>query len=456
MQVILNSINCLYNWLEQSKIAIISAVLLSLFLIARWYYFVNTYSVNVLFYDQWDFLNGLFYSDGLLDLYLYQHGPHRQGIGMWLIAFVNYLSDWNTQVDANLVASFSFISGISFLLLKQKITGKRSFFDIIILLICLSPLQHGVFSNTPNVSHGTLPLFLISLYGWSIFIKHKLKRYALILVLDMLLIYTGFGFFMGLIIPAYFIVEWIKESNKKEQFKILVALTLSLLFLASFFIDYSLQHFNESVLIENPNSIDYMLFILFGLSRIIGSVFSFNTAIIIGAVGIVFICYSYYRLTKKLYFLHHESKDYKVAILCFSLSLFTISYFIVTSIGRTKYGIETAISTRYFPLLIPLYISLYYFICIYIKKNQVALLISLFITSFSSFYYPAEIRLMKEFKAMKTNWVTVYLESGNSEMANKCEDCLIYPKDIFKAANIDEKIDYLKKNDLNLFIQQNN
>jgi hypothetical protein len=47
---------------------------------------ISDYSVNVLFQDQWDFLNPLFDGNaGVVNprvkLFLFQHGPHREGLG---------------------------------------------------------------------------------------------------------------------------------------------------------------------------------------------------------------------------------------------------------------------------------------------------------------------------------------------------------------------------------------
>src|SRR5215211_6693108 len=54
----------------------------------RFFALINTYAVNLLFYDQWDFYNPLFREQGLWDLFSYQHGPHRQGLGEIVIKIV--------------------------------------------------------------------------------------------------------------------------------------------------------------------------------------------------------------------------------------------------------------------------------------------------------------------------------------------------------------------------------
>ena len=61
---------------------------------------IDHHSVNVLFWDQWDFYEALFENQGAWDLFRFQHGPHRQGIGFWLTGLVAHLTSWDTRADA--------------------------------------------------------------------------------------------------------------------------------------------------------------------------------------------------------------------------------------------------------------------------------------------------------------------------------------------------------------------
>ena len=62
--------------------------------------FIGEKSVNVLFWDQWDFYDPLFEHKGLCELFRWQHGPHRMGIGLVLTKVVAELSRWDTVVDS--------------------------------------------------------------------------------------------------------------------------------------------------------------------------------------------------------------------------------------------------------------------------------------------------------------------------------------------------------------------
>ena len=55
------------------------------FLLAfRLFALIARYSVDVLFGDQWDYLSAFFGHDpSLSELFFWQHGPHREGIGLF-------------------------------------------------------------------------------------------------------------------------------------------------------------------------------------------------------------------------------------------------------------------------------------------------------------------------------------------------------------------------------------
>src|SRR5215831_5809662 len=66
----------------------------------RLYAFINRSAVNVMFWDQWDFLSGLFEGATAWRIFFWQHGPERQGLGGLLIKAVYVLSDWDDRAHA--------------------------------------------------------------------------------------------------------------------------------------------------------------------------------------------------------------------------------------------------------------------------------------------------------------------------------------------------------------------
>src|SRR4030095_16264167 len=61
--------------------------------------YLNRYAVNLVYWDQWDFLSGLFDGADTWTLFRWQHGPQRQGIGNLIIAVLYTATGWNGRVD---------------------------------------------------------------------------------------------------------------------------------------------------------------------------------------------------------------------------------------------------------------------------------------------------------------------------------------------------------------------
>ena len=62
------------------------------------------FSVNILFWDQWDFYTPLFNHAPLWQIFVWQHGPHREGIGLVLDKLVLESSGWNSRAEALFMA----------------------------------------------------------------------------------------------------------------------------------------------------------------------------------------------------------------------------------------------------------------------------------------------------------------------------------------------------------------
>src|ERR1039458_9983618 len=58
------------------------------------------YSVNLLFWDQWDFYTPLFQHASLGQIFNWQHGVHREGIGLVLDKLVLESTRWNSRAEA--------------------------------------------------------------------------------------------------------------------------------------------------------------------------------------------------------------------------------------------------------------------------------------------------------------------------------------------------------------------
>jgi len=208
----------------------------------RLFLLISKYSVNLPFWDQRDLHRALFEKAPLWRLFLWQHGPHRQGIGFVLDKFLFELTDWSTRAEAFFIGGVIFIAMLLALLLKRKLFGgSLGTSDALIPMIFLTPAQWETFIVAPNPSLAAFPLLLIMLYCLAWLQANPLKKYGTVLLLNLFLIYTGFGLFIGLITVAHLALECFKGSRREARLSAAPALALILGVgsFFSFFLDYT-------------------------------------------------------------------------------------------------------------------------------------------------------------------------------------------------------------------------
>src|SRR5215813_12566027 len=169
---------------------------------ARLFTLISRYAVNVFFMDQWDFNEAtLFEKHSLWEMFRWQHGPHRQGLGAVLTYWIEPHFRWSSRADAFLAGAIVVLAAAVALYLKYRFFGELRVSDVCIPLIFLTPLQYEAVLITANLTQGPLPLLLLLAYAGAWTISSENLRYALILILNFLAIHTGYCFFLGLITP---------------------------------------------------------------------------------------------------------------------------------------------------------------------------------------------------------------------------------------------------------------
>src|SRR5437867_2674124 len=122
---------------------------------------IDRNAVNVLFWDEWDYLQPLRDQFSAWRLFSWQHGPHRMGLGYFFIAAVYGASGWDGRVEA-------FATGVVFVLitalalvLKRVVVGRFTWLDICIPALLLTTAQFELFIGTPRTArcHSCSSLF---------------------------------------------------------------------------------------------------------------------------------------------------------------------------------------------------------------------------------------------------------------------------------------------------------
>src|ERR1051326_4374068 len=100
--------SALWWWKFAALVAVFAAPAIRLFTL------ISRYAVNVFFMDQWDFNEAtLFQKHSLWEMFSWQHGPHRQGLGAILAYLLEPLFQWNTRSESFLVGGIIVLAAIS-------------------------------------------------------------------------------------------------------------------------------------------------------------------------------------------------------------------------------------------------------------------------------------------------------------------------------------------------------
>lgn len=324
----------------------------------RLIYLADRYSVNIFFGDQWQFNEAtVFQTHSLIEIFRWQHGPHRQGMGGVLSKLLEPFIRWNSRYEAFGIVAIICVSAVLALWLKQRLFGRISYSDIAIPLLFLTPIQYQVFLEIPNPSHGPLPLLLIVSYCLCWTIQSVRWRLTGLLLVNLLLIYTGFGLLMGFITPILVAIEylWLRTDRLCH----LSAFAIAALSMASFFIGYrywpAVDCFSPSL--RNP--FYYLLFIGFMLSTFVGIFVrqALVPAILTGLLLLGVFAVSVPLLLNRFY--REKQTNFQLNMVIFALLVYSSLFAFATAYGRVCIGLSQAQESRYSTYLILAFFGLY-------------------------------------------------------------------------------------------------
>ena len=227
------------------------------------------YSVNILFWDQWDFYTPLFQHASLWGTFTWQHGPHREGIGLVLDKFVLDSTRWNSKAEALFMVGVLVAAAVVALRLKQTLFGRLDSSDVVIPGLVLTFAQMETLVGEANPSYSAIPELLIGLYCLAWLLPKPGPRYASVLVLNFLLIYTGFGFFMGIVTTGVLLFDLRRalRTGSRSLVFISAAFLLAIASVAAFFYHYRWDPADPSFHFPDAHPLNYPWFIGLMMSR---------------------------------------------------------------------------------------------------------------------------------------------------------------------------------------------
>ncbi|MFH0785318.1 MAG: hypothetical protein V2B20_25655 [Pseudomonadota bacterium] len=403
-----------------------------------------------MYWDQWDFYTPLFQDGTLWDIFNRQHGPHRQGIGFILTSIIAQISGWNSRWDA---FGVSFVlmgaAGLGFLLVRR--CGAHGFGLIVIPLLFLNIRQYEIFVGAANISHGAMPIFLFMSLCLAWFIRPIGWRLSALCFLTFLLIFTGFGLFVGFLVPLVLAVQAIHHFQRKEKRKglsIVFALTGIGLAWVIFACGYRFDPAVDGFRFPYEKPLEYLFFVASMLNNYHGirgyGIFVLSIGVFTLAILVVMAIWHGWRI------IQGDEQDQNRSVVIFCLAAFTVIYCFETAVGRVFLGWkEASVASRYVTLLIPAGLALY--LCFSGLKNRT-------LSNMLCFFYVAllltgtlrlhksDLRTIHTYSDGRLAWKAAYLKTGDERQSSERANFLIYP-----ATELKDRLRFLEKWQLNLF-----
>lgn len=425
-------------------------VLATLALAFRLCLLVEQYAVDLLHLDQWQLYAAFIEERGWWDLFRWQHGPHRQGIGFWLTWLVAKASGWSTRAEAFTIVAVLFSAALTALFLRRRLWGPIRIWDVIIPAMFLTPSQAALLFHTPNMSHGPMPLFLIMACALAWTVPGPVVRTGTVVVLNFLLIHTGFGLLMGFPTLCVFAVwSWADWKKRSNWFIPLGGLLASAASLAVFFTGYarSAETFGGTALGE---WVRYPQLVVLSLAHYAGLKSPAPWPELAGGLlflSLVFIAWqSCIRGSKTV-----SSQDPASSVI-FILTYFSLVFACVVAAGRGGFGVQGVQQSRYIPYLVPGFLGIYFYLIRRFPSNlpSMAFCLILLIPLLPLKEYD-EAR-MATFRDKKTRWRDVFLQTKDMEAANVAAQFILHPE--AERFQIREKLHYMEARGLNLFLPE--
>jgi hypothetical protein len=420
----------------------------------KFFYFISAFSVNVLYYDQWDFLTPFFKGNpGLRELFLWQHGPHRLGLGLVFLKPLYEITRWNTRVEALCIGGCVFLAMVLALWLKTKLIGALSYSDVAIPLIFLTLTQYETFLGAADPAYSAIPLVLILVYCLVLLLRNHLARYALMVVLNLLLVYTGFGLFMGFVTLGVFGFECLRRIQGRSQIPLghsIFGGFLAAASLASFFGHYTFM--GAADCFGQAPWTWYPRFMALMFSSFLGPRTPLSLMTLAGFIGLSIVLAMLAVEVLRLLRRPEEKTSWQIerarlviAVLMTYSTLFVFS----TAAGRACLGPETGQAPRYSTLLIPAYFGIYLFLLTLPAGSLRTRALPLFLLVIAPGGVLWPNASGQRLADGKRAWMACFTEHGDARYCDHSTGFPIYPHP--ERTDLQGKLNYLRQHRLSFF-----
>jgi len=202
---------------------------------------VGRHAVDCLYLDQWDFLTPLFEGQGAWACFVRQHGPHREGVGLLLTAWLYDRPAWSTRAEAFLLASILVLAAGLAVIVAARLRGRLSASDVVLPLLLLSTAQFEHIVTVPSVSPIILPVLLVLTAAAVCLVPSPVHRVAALAPLHVLCTFTGYAVIGGaavvLVLALHLAWAW-RAAARRAAAAAVAALAVAASTYAAFFSGY--------------------------------------------------------------------------------------------------------------------------------------------------------------------------------------------------------------------------
>lgn len=435
-------------WRQRLGAYIVAAAALLLF--GRLCLFVWKNAVNLLFWDQWDFYTPLFEGSSAWTIFRWQHGPHRQGIGFLLDSWLATYSRWDTRIESLAIAATMFAAMCAALLLKKRLFGSITFSDLAIPPLFLTLGHYEMLIGPSNPSHGSMPVLLLMLYCLAWTVRRPAGKYLLILLLNFLLIYTGFGLFAGIITIVLLAAECAFAARPHSKLRWpMTALVISLVSFGTFFIGYTHRPAVECFQFPHPDLLGYPWYAALILANFVHVQ---GVHLWPSVVGVLLLMLFVWPLLVHAVTSWRSALSDSLSLVIVVFSSFSLLFIATAAVGRVCLGMDTAIASRYVPYVIPGFLALYFHLLTLRPARWrgaslvVFCLVALYAGTGMTKLDRGGVYWLREGKAA---WRACYLQREDVELCSKETGFPVSPHP--EATRVRQKLDHLKANKLNLY-----
>ena len=431
---------------------------------ARLFWLIHRHAVDLLIWDNWDFYDSRFDGSSLWHVFTQRHGPHRQGVGFLVTAALDALTAWDTRAHAYAVGVTLMLAAVAALWLKRRVVGPLTYWDAVIPLVVLTPAQWQHFAGVINLSHSAMPLLLLLLYVAAWFARRPAVRYALVLALNFLLIFTGFGLFVGLITPLLLLAEAARlaqrlhDAGRRRAWLVpAAAVVVAAASGALFFVDYRMEPSVEGFVFPHPDPTIYPLFAAKMLGRFFGffdqrgDTFAFGFFLLAAMAAAT--TYGVVRLARSAR--SNPAADAPPDALGVTLAVlggFGLIYTAFVAVGRAPGGLELADASRYVTLMVPGFLAAYFAAhrlpSAWPRRLTLGLLCTLAVVGNGPVSTWDDYG-MWQVATLKRTWVRNHLAGGATIRGDDPTLLELHPRPV--ESRVPEKLAYLKSRRLSLY-----